>query len=76
MLPSNFHLLGPLNKHMGGKQFAKDANMKQGATSWLQALDTNFYYVMIHDLMQWGGKCLNDCGVMCTIGYPLSYANI
>jgi hypothetical protein len=39
---------------MGGKQFAKDANMKLAVTSWLQALDTNFFYAMIHDLMQWG----------------------
>jgi len=44
----------PLNKHMGGKQFAKDVNMKQVVTSWLQALDTNFFYAMKHDLMQWG----------------------
>jgi hypothetical protein len=54
MLPSNFDMFGPLNKHMCGKQFAKDSNMKQAVTSWLQALDTSFFYVMIHDLMQWG----------------------
>jgi len=54
MLPSNFHLFGTLNKHVGGKQFAKDANMKQAATSWLQAFDTSFFYTMIHNLMQWG----------------------
>jgi hypothetical protein len=47
MLPSNFYLFGPLNKHTGGKQFAKNANTKQ-------ALDTSFFYAMIHDLMQWG----------------------
>jgi len=54
MLPSTFHFFGPLNKHMGGKQFAKDGNMKQVVTSWLQAFDTNIFYAMIHDLMQWG----------------------
>jgi hypothetical protein len=38
---------------MGGKQFAKDANIKQAVTSWLQAFDTNIFYAMTHDLMQW-----------------------
>jgi len=50
MLPSIFHLFGPLKKHMGGKQFAKDADIKQVVTSWLQAFDTNIF----HAMMQWG----------------------
>jgi hypothetical protein len=50
MLSSNFHLFGHLNKHLGGKKFAKDANMKLAITFWLQAFDNNFFYTMIHDL--------------------------
>jgi len=39
---------------MGGKEFAKDANIKQVVTSWPQAFDTNIFYAIMHDLMQWG----------------------
>jgi hypothetical protein len=37
---------------MGGKQFAKDAHMKQAVTSWLQTLDTNFFCATIQNLVQ------------------------
>jgi hypothetical protein len=42
--PSDFHLFGPLKKQLAGKQFAKDADIKQAVT-WLQTLDTDFFYI-------------------------------
>jgi hypothetical protein len=41
---SDFHLFGPLEKDMAGKRFTTDAEVKQAATSWLQSLDSNFFY--------------------------------
>jgi len=38
---SYFHLFGPLEKHLAGKHFATEANMKCPVTFWLQTLDTN-----------------------------------
>jgi hypothetical protein len=38
--PSDFHLPGLLKKHLDGKRFATDANMKQAVTSSLETLDT------------------------------------
>ena len=37
-------------KHLDGKRFATDADVKQAVTSWLQTLDTM------------GDKCLNENG--------------
>jgi hypothetical protein len=38
---SNFHLLGPLKKHLASMRFATDADVKQAVTSWLQTTDTD-----------------------------------
>ena len=42
LIPSDFHLSELYKKHVGGKWFATDANMKQAVNPRLQALDTNF----------------------------------
>ena len=38
MLSSDFNLFGPLKKHLAGKRFATDADVKQAVTSWLSTL--------------------------------------
>jgi hypothetical protein len=43
----NSHLFGPINKHIYGKRFATDADVKEAVTSWLQAFDPDFFYVGI-----------------------------
>jgi hypothetical protein len=43
LMLSGFHLFG-LIKHLAGKWFAADINMKQAVTSWIQTFDTNFFY--------------------------------
>jgi hypothetical protein len=34
----------PLEKHVEGKLFTTDADVKQAVTCWLQTLDTDFFY--------------------------------
>lgn len=41
---SDFHLFGPLEKHLTGQRFAIDADVKQSFTSWFQGLDADFFY--------------------------------
>lgn len=38
--PSDLHLFRHHKKHFDGKQFARDANMKQAVNSWLQRLES------------------------------------
>ena len=45
--PSDFSLIGLLKKHQAGKNFVVDANITQAVTSWLQTLDSNFFYAGI-----------------------------
>jgi hypothetical protein len=47
----DFSLSGPVKKHLAGKQFATDTDMKQAVTSWLQTLDTNFFHIRIQALV-------------------------
>ena len=44
---SDFRLFGPLEKHMSGKRFATDADVKQAVTSWPHALDADFFYARL-----------------------------
>ena len=45
LLPESF------KKTLTGKLFAKDTDVKQAATSWLQTNETNFCYVRIYALV-------------------------
>jgi hypothetical protein len=62
MGPSHFHLFGPLQKYVFGKQFTKDATMKVAVTSWLQILDTDFFYARIQTLVPMWEKYFNVNG--------------
>jgi hypothetical protein len=44
LAPSDFHLFGALKNHLRGRRFATDGEVQQAVMSWLQALDTNFFY--------------------------------
>jgi hypothetical protein len=44
---ADFRLFGPLQKHLAGKRFATDVDMKQAATSYLHTLDKVFFYAGI-----------------------------
>jgi hypothetical protein len=61
-MPSDFHLFEPLNRNPTGKRFAADVEVKQVVTSWLQALDTDFFYADVQALVPLWDKCLNVNG--------------
>jgi len=46
--PSVFSLFGHLKNNLAGKRSARDADMKQAATSWQQTLDTNGTQTLCH----------------------------
>jgi len=50
------------NKHPADKRFAKHANVKQAVTSWLQTIDTNFFYAKIQALVPRWDKRFNVNG--------------
>jgi len=48
-MPSNFCLFEPLKKHLAGKWFTTDSEMKQGVTYWLQTIDNDSFYAKIQN---------------------------
>jgi len=58
----DFHPFGHHKKHLHGQQFVKDADMKATVTSWLQALEANFWYAGIQALVPSWDKHLNVSG--------------
>jgi hypothetical protein len=59
---SDFHLCGPLKKHLFGRWFATNSEVQQAVMSWLQALDTDFLYAGIDALVYQWDKCLGKYG--------------
>jgi hypothetical protein len=57
LMPSDFCPFGPLKKHLSGKGFATDADVKQAVT-WQQTTDTDFFCAVIQGLCLtlWGQK--------------------
>jgi histone-lysine N-methyltransferase SETMAR len=62
LAPSDFHLFGPLKKHLGGRRFATDGEVQQAVMSWLQALDTDFFYAGIDALLYRWDRCFGKYG--------------
>jgi hypothetical protein len=62
LTPSDFHLFGPLKKHLGGRRSATDGEVKQAVMSWLQALDTDFFYAGKNALVYRWDKCFGMYG--------------
>ena len=76
--PSNLYLFIPLKKHLGGKQFAINTDLKQGVTCCLQTLGTDFCCTGMLVFVPWCNKyhwCL--LGVLvCTICYTCSFNTV
>jgi hypothetical protein len=51
-----------LKKHLGGRRFATDGEVQQAVMSWLQALDTDFFYAGIDALVYRWDKCSGKYG--------------
>jgi histone-lysine N-methyltransferase SETMAR len=62
LAPSDFHLFGPLKKHLGGRRVATDGEFQQAVMSWLQALDTGFFCDGIDALVYRWDKCFGKYG--------------
>jgi hypothetical protein len=61
VVPREFHVFGLHKKHLAGKQFAVNTDLKQAVTCWLQTLGTDFCFIGIQTLMPWY-KSLNFSG--------------
>lgn len=48
---SAFHLFVSLRKHLAASDLTVDADVKQAVTSWLEALDADFFYAAMQDLV-------------------------
>ena len=75
LMPSDFHLFGPINKHLADSQFAREADIKQAFISWLHILDISFFCATVKALVLQWDTCINIpmglCGgLMCTIFCP------
>jgi hypothetical protein len=62
LAPSDFHLFGPLKQHLGGRRFATDGEVQEAIMSWLQALDTDFFYAGIDVLVYQWDECFGKYG--------------
>jgi transposase len=62
LAPSDFHLFGPLKKHLGGRRFTTDSEVQQAVMSWLQDFDTYFFYAGIDALVYRSDKCFGKYG--------------
>uniref|UniRef100_A0A8C4SL12 Histone-lysine N-methyltransferase SETMAR n=1 Tax=Erpetoichthys calabaricus TaxID=27687 RepID=A0A8C4SL12_ERPCA len=62
LAPCDFHLFRLLNKHLGGRQFKTDDNVKKVVQEWLQGQDKTFYSAGIQALPGRWRKCIEKGG--------------
>ena len=54
LVPSDFHVFGPLKAAMGGKSFRSDEEVQQAVHEWLHSQPKDFFSSGIHALpMSW-----------------------
>ena len=59
LAPSDYHLFGPLKRHLAGQRFTKDDDLIENVTNWLYSLDENFLRDGIYSLVHRWQKCCN-----------------
>ena len=59
LAPSDYHLFGPLKRHLAGKRFDEDEDLIQEVKTWLQNLDGDFFKRGIYSLMHRWQKCID-----------------
>lgn len=62
LAPSDFHLFGPLKKHLGGLHFRTDAEVQQAVLTWLHNLDADFFHAGFDGLVYRWNKCFDKHG--------------
>jgi hypothetical protein len=58
LVPSDFHLFGPMKVHLGGTNFQNDDELKHGVLNWLCSQDKTFYAAGISNLPGRWKKCV------------------
>jgi hypothetical protein len=77
-VPNSLYLFGSHKKHLAGKQFAVNTDLKQAVTCWLQTLGTDFCctgnkpWCLGTNKSQW---CILG-GLVCTICYTCSFNTV
>jgi hypothetical protein len=64
LAPPNYHLLGPLKEHLGGKRFCNNKEVIQGVEEWLHWQPKVFSLSGIRKLPDCWRKCIanqRDC---------------
>ena len=59
LAPSDYHLFGPLKRHLGGMAFETEDELIAELKNWFLSLDANFYRVGIYSLLSRWQKCIN-----------------
>jgi hypothetical protein len=62
LVPSDFHLFGPLKEALGGRRFRCDKDIKNAVHQWLHAQPKTFYYDGIKQLVGRWEKCVEKQG--------------
>jgi histone-lysine N-methyltransferase SETMAR len=62
LAPSDFHVFGPLKKHMCGKRFADDEEDETEARKWLRQQSKYFCAASFDVLVKRWDKCINVGG--------------
>ena len=62
LAPSDYHLFGPLKKHLGGKRFRNNEEVIQDVQEWLHWQPKDFFLSGIHKLPDRWRKCIANQG--------------
>ncbi|GBL66719.1 hypothetical protein AVEN_138150-1 [Araneus ventricosus] len=62
LAPSDFHLFGPLKRHIGGKHFADDEDIQHELLLWMRQQPKEFYAAGTGALIKRWDKCINIGG--------------
>ncbi|GBL94528.1 hypothetical protein AVEN_235620-1 [Araneus ventricosus] len=69
LIPSDFHLFGPLKKNLAGRQFRKNAEVQEAVVKLLRDLDPDLFYVGFDRLVYRRYKCFSNHGSYVEKGY-------
>ncbi|GFN92840.1 histone-lysine N-methyltransferase SETMAR [Plakobranchus ocellatus] len=59
LAPSDFHLFGPLKRHLGGIAFETEDDLISELRNWFDNLDVDFFRVGINSLLSRWQKCID-----------------
>ena len=62
LAPSDYHLFGPLKRHLGGQKFDTDEALINEVNDWMAKLDGTFFREGIHSLARRWQKCIDRQG--------------